>query len=189
MLKNFKPIGKISSCDLEPLINALNTSDLWNNNDLRTKFDNSPHSAVDDIWIRFNDLTKDQDVLNNKECIWYDAVTTLPVSNIIYQLMQFVGADRIGRVIITRMKPGGKIEPHEDHGEPATYYQRFHLAIKNSSGASFKCGDEEYEPIPGEIFLVNNKLTHQVENNSMADRITMIIDLHTKFFEDFKQTQ
>jgi hypothetical protein len=74
-------------------------------------------------------------------------------------------------------------------GGPATYYQRFHVALQSKDGQVFKCGDEEFTPETGLVYAVNNALEHSVENNSDIDRLTMIIDLRTALLEDLKKTQ
>ena len=56
-MKNFQLI--YSSLDTSPLLVDLKTkSHLWNQNTLRTKTEGTPHSQVDDIWLRMNDLSK-----------------------------------------------------------------------------------------------------------------------------------
>lgn len=183
------PIGKV---DVQPLIDALNQyPELWNLNTLRTTHDQSPHTQVQDIWIRFNEIAEDstrQSLLDDKESIWYGSASVLPVREYIYRLAHDVFADRIGRIIITKMAPGTKIDPHVDMGGPATYYQRFHIAIQSKDGQVFKCGDEAFTPETGDVYAVNNSLEHSVENNSDVDRLTMIIDLRTPFLEELKKT-
>jgi aspartyl/asparaginyl beta-hydroxylase (cupin superfamily) len=99
-----------------------------------------------------------------------------------------VCADRIGRIIITKLSPGLKISLHQDMGAPNNYYQRFHVAIQSDEGQVFKCGDEEFTPENGEVYAFNNSLEHGVENNSKIDRLTMIVDLRTPFLESLKRT-
>jgi hypothetical protein len=190
MMKNFIPIATV---DVQPLVDALNQyPEMWNQNTLRTTHFMSPHTEVQDIWIRFNKIESDatrQSLLDDNESIWYGSAGPLPIREIIYPLMHDVFADRLGRVIITKMAPGTKITPHADMGGPATYYQRFHVALQSKDGQVFKCGDEEFTPETGLVYAVNNALEHSVENNSDIDRLTMIIDLRTALLEDLKKTQ
>jgi hypothetical protein len=54
-LRNFLKIAE--GVDVMPLLSALARSpELWNQNLLRTTHQSSPHTQVDDIWLRFNDL-------------------------------------------------------------------------------------------------------------------------------------
>jgi hypothetical protein len=180
--------------NVQPILDALDANpQLWNQNPIRTTHvENdyglkSPHLEVDDILIRFNrmDQSLEQAVVAT-DCYWYPASDLIPVDQIIYQLMPAVRADQIGRVMITKMAPGAFIAPHEDQGPPAEYYQRFHLCLQNEPGAQFICGDEVMEPLPGDLFWVNNAATHSVRNDSMVDRLTLIIDLRTTFNEHLK---
>jgi hypothetical protein len=186
-MKNFQ---HITTFETEPLLVALREShDLWNQFPIRTTHPNSPHTQVDDILIRFNELTSDpRDAIDDKECYWFPAASQLPVANYIYTLLATVFGDQIGRCVITKMAPGTKITKHEDHGSPANYYQRFHIAIQQEPGAVFHCQDESYTPKQGDVFIFNNSLEHSVENNSTVDRITMIVDIRTPYFEHIKQT-
>lgn len=186
--KNFRILA--DNLPVQDLLDALNQQpDLWDQNDLRTSHVGSAHSDVSDIWVRFN--RPDQGFgqqIDDTACYWYPASSRLPVDVSLYYLMMAVRGDQLGRVIITKLPPGGKITAHEDKGPPAEFYQRFHLCIQNEPGAVFKCGDEEIEPEPGMLFWVNNAVKHEVENNGNIDRITMIVDVKTWFGEDSKPT-
>lgn len=162
---------------------------LWNINNLRTTHSQSPHKQVDDIWIRFNKLDGSlQKAVEDKETYWYPASGVLPCTHYMYPLMEVVHGDRFGRCVITRMAPGVSIDSHKDMGAPVGYYQRFHLALQNAEGAVFKCDDEEFCPKTGDLFIVANHKEHSVVNNSELERITMIIDVHTPWFEHIKPT-
>lgn len=188
MLKNFQTI--LTNLNVQPLLDALKENEhLWNQNTLRTTHEKSPHKEVDDIWIRFNDLSKDvREAIEDKETMWYPAAFVLPTSTYIFTLAQLVAGDRFGRCVITRTPPGHKIDRHVDYGSPVAYYQRFHIALQNEEGAAFICGDEEFTPQAGDVFVFDNSKEHEVVNNSSTDRITMIVDIHTKCFEHIKPT-
>lgn len=187
-MQNFQLIAR--NIDTTAIINALKDNEyLWNQNNLRTTHELSPHKQVDDIWIRFNNLDGSlQKAVEDKEALWYPASYVLPVRTYMYPLMEIVDGDRLGRCVITRMGPNTKIDSHKDMGAPVGYYQRFHLALQNAEGAVFKCGDEEFTPQTGDLFIVANQRDHEVINNSDIDRITMIIDVHTTAFEHIKPT-
>lgn len=162
-----------------PLVAQLHLQDLWDKNTLRTTHPDSPHKQANDIWLRFNEVGEDvSKVIDEHESIPYPAWDKLPQAHtLIFDLMRVVGGTRLGRVMITKLKPGGKIEPHEDGGSSATYYKRFHIMLQNQPGSLFDCGDESVYMAPGEVWYFNNQVTHAVVNNSQDDRITMIIDI------------
>ena len=81
----------------------------------------------------------------------------------------------VGRVILTRMKPGGEIERHTDEGPYADKYDRFHVCL---SGDSLFCVEGVPQAMqPGQLFWFNHKLPHWVVNRTESDRIHLIIDL------------
>jgi hypothetical protein len=83
--KNFIPIA---TANVQPLVEALNQyPEMWNQNTLRTTHFMSPHTEVEDIWVRFNKIESDatrQSLLDDNESIWYGSAGPLPVRDIIY---------------------------------------------------------------------------------------------------------
>jgi hypothetical protein len=150
--------------------------ELWNQNRLRQEYPNSPHREADDIWLRFQSLNSN--VIDEHECVEYQAWHTLPrARSIVHGLVRQAEGVRIGRVVITRLTPGGRIYPHADGGSPATYYERFQVGLQCMPGVSFRAGGETIEQRSGDIFWFDNTQEHEVINNSADDRIVMIVDV------------
>lgn len=170
-----------------PLLDAvMRQPELWNRNRIRTTHPCTPHTEVDDIWLRFNDLTlfektgESSAVIDEHESINYPAMLMLSQARpIIFDLMRRVDGERLGRVLITRLAPGKKIAPHEDGGSHAAYYDRYHIILKNAPGSIFRAGLETVTMKTGEVWYFDNSQTHEVINNSSDDRITMIVDIRT----------
>jgi len=169
------------------LTSVMRQPELWNQNLLRTTFDNSPHREVLDIWLRFNDVNKfnDEDryngVMDDHESIDYPSFALLPQARpLIFNLMHFVEGKRLGRVLITRLEPGKQVYSHIDSGSHAEYYDRYHIVLKNSKGSIFRAGDETVCMNPGDIYWFDNSVEHEVINNSYEDRIVMIVDIRSK---------
>lgn len=167
--------------------------ELWNQNKLRTTHHLSPHTEVEDVWLRFNDLqpykkatesetlSEYAGVMDEHESICYPAWSALPQAHpIIFDLMHMVQGTRLGRVLITRLAPGKRIGAHVDGGSHAAYYERYHCFLQNAPGSNFRAGDETLCAKAGELFWFNNAMEHEVINNSAEDRITMIIDVACK---------
>lgn len=161
--------------------------ELWNQNLLRTTFDNSPHRDVSDIWLRFNDVEKFNDenryngVMDDHESVDYPAFARLPhARSLIFNLMRFVEGKRLGRILITKLEPGKKVHPHRDSGSHAEYYDRYHIVLKNSEGSIFRAGDEVVTMKAGDIYWFDNSAEHEVINDSYDDRIVMIVDIRSK---------
>lgn len=193
-MRNFQKIGQ--GIDVVPIVNALiRQPELWNAETCRTKFAGSPHSSVDDILVRFNDLEPYRNInpdgktmseyvgaVNDEhESICQPAWDKLPECHqIIFDLMHYLKSFRLGRVLITRLSPGKSIDPHRDGDAHAAYYERYHVILQNNLGSVFKCGDEQVHMNMGEIWWFQNAITHSVVNHSNDDRLTMIVDMRLK---------
>ena len=147
---------------------------------------NSPHSEMKDIWVRYGDIKPCIEsgdfsgIADEHDSVWYDAAKKLPeVMPIVFDLMKLVKGERLGGVLITKLPPGGKINPHTDAGWHAAYYDKYYAVIQNKEGASFHFEDGVIEPREGEIYWFDNSNLHWVENKTNIDRIAMIICIKT----------
>lgn len=98
---------------------------------------------------------------------------------LVFNLMAAVEGERLGRVMINKLLPGGVIYPHADTPLHADYWDRFHIVLASAPGSNFRCGDEVVNMRTGDIWWFNNKLEHEVVNNSAHERVHMIIDIRT----------
>ena len=179
-MRNFCKI--FEGLDVVPLLSALATKPhLWNQNDLRTTFPGSPHAECDDIWLFFNDVPADPlEVANDILVRPYPAWSELPQAHaLVFDLMRRVNGVHLGRVLITRLAPGGRIPEHTDQGAPADYYQRFQIAIQALPGCLFGVGEEVVQFSMGECWWIDNCQPHSVVNNSADDRLAMVVDIRT----------
>jgi quercetin dioxygenase-like cupin family protein len=178
-MRNFLKIA--DNVDVLPVVNALAVNaDLWNQNTLRTDNPLSPHSEVDDIWVFFNDPKDPQAVINDIQTHPFPAWDRLhPIKDMILNLMRRVNGVQLGRVIMTRMKPGARIAPHVDGGAPATFYSRYQMALQCLPGVVFRAGDEVVEMRSGDVWWFDNTVEHEVINNSADDRIAMVVDIRS----------
>lgn len=176
-MNNFQKLAQ--GLNVAPLLNAIMRSpELWDRDALRTTYPGTPHSQVGDIWLRFNDISDPNKVIDDIECINYPAWYDLPQArDIVFGLMRTVEGERLGRVLITRLRPGDKIDPHCDEGAPATYYDRYHVVLNSAPGCLFRAGQEMVNMATGEVWWFDNTLEHEVVNNSVDDRIHMIVDI------------
>lgn len=193
-MRNFHRISQ--GIDTIPLMNALiRQPELWNAETCRTSFSGSPHTSVDDILLRFNDLEPYRRIspdgktmseyvgaVNDEhESICHPAWgKLLECHSIVFDLMHYLKAFRLGRILITRLPAGKIINPHKDGDAHAEYYERYHIILQNNPGSIFKCGDEQVQMCAGEIWWFQNAIEHSVLNYSNDDRLTMIVDLRLK---------
>ena len=155
-------------------------SHLWNQNTLRTKHPGTAHSQVDDIWLRFNQVSEGDEfkVIDDMEAINYPAWWELTeCRNLCFWLMARMHGERLGRAMVTRLKPGAVITPHVDMGAPATYYDRFHVVLQGAPGSLFRAGDETVTMRTGQVWWFDNQVEHEVVNNSVDDRIHIVVDI------------
>lgn len=174
-MRNFYRIA--SGVDTAQLMHDLALSaHLWNANRLRQVYPGSPHAEADDIWLRFQ--PDGCDVVDEHECVEFPAWWRLSAArHMVHTLQRQVEGVRLGRVVITRLKPGGRIYPHADGGSPATYYERYQIALHARPGVSFRAGEEVIEQRTGDVWWFDNTAEHEVINNSDDDRVVMIVDI------------
>lgn len=80
------------------------------------------------------------------------------------------------RVLLAKLRAGGKIPHHTDAGFSLLNCHRVHIPIVTNDGVVFFVGGEEKNMQVGELWEINNGLDHAVENRGYEDRIHLIID-------------
>lgn len=187
-MRNFQLIAK--NVDVKPLHHALvRQPELWNRQTFRTTYANTPHGEVDDIWLRYSDVDRTADpedtspVQNDHGAVWYPAATKLPeMKPLVLDLMRFLGAYELSRMLITRLKPGGRILPHADAVGDYVHLgdiQRYHVVVQGLPGSIYRCGNEEVCMQTGEVWWFQAHETHEIVNNSADDRIHLMADLRS----------
>jgi hypothetical protein len=170
----------------------------WQADDFLRKYPQGPFGDTDTIMLRFPEidtgLTDEQIELykqnmlpgyDQHESVFRPAWDQLPQAHdFVFDLARFTRATRIGRVLINRIKPGGRIFRHADTPEHVRYWKRFHLVLQGQPGAVIYCGeesdgskDEAMQMLTGRLFYFRNELFHEVRNESSVDRLSMVIDL------------
>lgn len=171
----------------------------WEADTFLRKYPQGPFGDTDTIMLRFPEiatgLTDEQIELykqnllpgyDQHESVFRPAWDQLPQAHdFVFDLARFTRATRIGRVLINRIKPGGRIFRHADTPEHVRYWKRFHLVLQGQPGAVIYCGeesdgskDEALQMMTGRLFWFRNELEHEVRNESSVDRISIVIDLH-----------
>ena len=96
-----------------------------------------------------------------------------------------VNGKELGRIMIVKLLPGGRVIPHIDTGMYFQRYHRFHVPITTNSQVLF-IGPSDTKPIHmpnGILCQLMNRQLHGVENNSNDDRIHIIVDINTDMFD------
>lgn len=164
--------------------------ELWAEDTFLRNYPQGPFGEVESIMLRFpvvaTGLTDKQIKLykQNKlpgydqhESVDQPAYAKLHEARaLVMNVFAAVAGERLGRVMINKIAPGGHIFPHADTPAHCDYYRRFHVVLQSAQGVEFRCGNETTYWETGSVFWFNNKLEHEIWNHSDADRIHMIID-------------
>ena len=161
---------------------------LWEPGRQRSEYPGSAHAAADAILLRGPAEITPKAFFRELEQVDYEAAHTLmpevaQITNNVYDRVGFVRYT--GRSMITRLPPGGRIQPHVDEGLYADVYDRFHVCL-DAEGTVFRCGSEGAEMRPGEIWWFNHKRTHEVLNCGARARIHLILDLDTVAYKELR---
>lgn len=164
-------------------------SQIWKDDTYLSDYPQGPFGDCESIILRFPPRTVHETeealkefntTFDQHECVDQDVFKLLPEARpLIFALMTYAAGERLGRVIINKVKPGGVIYPHADTPAHAKYYDRFHIVLKSAPGVVFRCGSEKVYMETGSSWWFNNALEHEVINNSADDRIHMVIDIRT----------
>lgn len=175
------PFCKIhSGLDVEKAkAELISNSSMFGEFGARKNAQGSPHSEMDDIWVRYGDLSgmiESGDysrIAEYHDSIW---LKDLPeIKKLCFDVMSMVGGERLGGVLVTKLPPSGKISPHRDGGWHAEYYDKFYIPIQNAIGSVFGFDGGDINPSEGDVWQFDNSVTHWVNNDSKEDRIAMII--------------
>lgn len=185
-MKNFMLLGQ--GMDVIPLMLQLQRQpELWKADTYLRDYPQGPFADVETVFLRFPPMSVselEQSKKDQHECVWMDGALHLPAARgLIFWLMSRVDGERLGRVMLNKIRPGGRIFPHADTPVHANYWDRFHYVVKSAPGCNFRCGDETLNMQLGELWWFQNAIEHEVVNNSADDRIHLIIDIRTSHFQ------
>lgn len=158
------------------LVEQLQNPAVWNRHPVRLY---GPHSKLSDIWVRFRDaeeLTAPERYAEAHESVWYPVIKDIPlVLPLVDEVMEAVGGQQLGGVLITKIPPHEICKPHRDTGWHATYYEKFAVQLQSNLNQAFCFEDKELRTMPGDLYTFDNSRLHWVVNNSDTDRMTLII--------------
>lgn len=189
-MRNFLRIA--SGVNVTPLMLAIaRRPDLWKADTYLRDYPQGPFGEIDSIMLRFPEkrvFEQEEEVAAYKrgehfydqhESVSQPAMRMLPEAQaLVNQVFAAVGGVRLGRVMINRIAPGGRIFPHADTPEHVAYYSRYHLVLQSEPGVVFRCGDETAYWETGALFWFRNAEVHEVLNDSDSDRIHLVLDSH-----------
>ena len=80
------------------------------------------------------------------------------------------------RMLLAKLRAGGKIPAHTDAGYSLLNCHRVHIPVITSDSVDFTVGDETITMSTGEAWEINNGEQHHVHNRGHEDRVHLIID-------------
>ncbi len=80
------------------------------------------------------------------------------------------------RAMAAKLKANGRITPHRDTLKSFGMGHRIHIPITSSEFVRFTIAGKPFAFEPGNVYELNNRLTHSVVNMGDEDRITFIFD-------------
>jgi hypothetical protein len=97
-------------------------------------------------------------------------------------MFKTVNGKTLGRIMIVNLEPRGQVPLHVDPKDYFEMYSRFHVPFKTNPNVVFNGGeDTENEHMPLQyLSRLNNRLPHQLDNNSDENRIHLIVDIETE---------
>ncbi len=80
------------------------------------------------------------------------------------------------RLVLTRLNSGGAIQKHFDNGFSLLCSHRIHMPVITNDEVHFTVGESVKALKSGELWEINNRLLHGVENSSDLNRVHLIMD-------------
>ena len=194
-MKNFHRLAV--GLNVGPLLASIvRNPDWWHEDTYLRTFPQGPFGETDSIILRFPPrpvpATEEEKqeylrTVDQHECVDQPIYGRLPEARqLVMNLFAYVGGTRLGRVMINRIQPGGRIFKHADTLAHANYWHRHHICLQSAPGVVFAAGDEQVYMAPGEAWWFNNgkgtseeedRPQHEVINNSAVERIHMVVDV------------
>lgn len=169
---------KSKAFDVSELLKEIESNPgLWNRHRSRL-VGYGPHSALSDIWVRYNDISNvGRDFNGPHKSVWYPAAYEIPsVFPLIAGTLDLVHGKELGGVLITKIPPGEECKPHRDSGWHAEYYNlKVAVQLKGNKDQAFHFETESLSALPGDVYVFQNQYTHWVTNPTDEERMTLII--------------
>ena len=183
-MSNFRKLAK--GIPVTAALAEVIKNDYWNWLNLRRLFLGSCHREVDDVVMRFAKIDYPatmMSVMDDLSSVSYAPWYLHPkVTDLIFtEIRKYLNDNLVplGRVMVTKLRPGGRIYPHRDEGGYARVHMRFHLALQSGgAGCVFRCGTEKVTMATGELWWFDHEKEHEVINDESVDRIHLIADFH-----------
>ena len=180
---NFLRIGQLDIAGLKELVGNL-TEDQWDSFSIRQKrYEVHQHTQtiglVYDLDFRHSHPTRLPTLKIFEDAMrpaLKMAADHFEQSETGQRLIKQFGLGYFIRASLVRLKAGCGIAEHRDMNFSLTHSHRIHLPIVTNDEVSFTVGGETITMREGELYEINNRRLHSVQNDSADDRVHLILD-------------
>ena len=182
-LGNFSFLGNIEIDELKNLVLSL-SDEQWDDFSIRQKIYEVHQNTrmiglVYDLDFRHSHPTRLPALAMFEEAlrpILMKTAAHYEESEIGKQLLQDNKLGYFIRASLVRLTAGCDITAHRDMNFSLTHSHRIHLAIISNDEVWFTVGNESINMRAGELYEVNNRRVHSVDNKGEEDRVHLILD-------------
>lgn len=166
---------------------AISTSWGISPDDWRKNTPGSPHHDVDSVILRGPLSLKLEHVFDDVDSWWYvDADAHRRGGILEYRWLEGMAAVALlahhrgwdlGRVMLCRLNPGGRIDPHIDEGAYSRAHRRLHFVIGAGPGSLTTVGSQTLHLPPGTVWAFDHQQLHSAHNDDPKPRVHLIVDI------------
>lgn len=171
-------IAKVFDYDITEILAAMpQLDDCWAEESWRRTAPYTPHIDSDMIYFRRQPGSRPRDVMHQLASVATRHLAVGPFATLIDALVERVEG-RPARAMVVRLRPGGRVLPHADHGIYADATERYHVPLITNPGAWFQFGDARFHMAAGGVFAFDKHIEHSAGNDGAEDRLHLILDVH-----------
>ena len=174
----------LGNCDILTLKNKVKnlSDDIWNMETIRQNI-YKVHKNTKTINLLWSLESLTNPFIENKKSREY---YSLQIDNFLEKIknlyIEKYGKGKFKRIILTKLKAKSNIDAHQDLGKSLENCFRTHIPIITNPDVYFFVSGEKKNMKEGEIWEINNRNLHMVENQSEFDRVHLIVDYEIKNF-------
>ena len=182
-MKNFELL--VAGLDVKPMLDVLEQNpELWKENTIRQEYPGSCHGETENIFLRGPKTLTHQDYFFDLGAFDYPAMEKFvePLLVLLRPVFTKLQVSEMGRMILVKLNPHGRVGTHIDEGMYADHYSRFHICLQGEEGSTLTAYNETQHFSPGEAWWFNHKSVHYATNDSDLPRIHIIFDAVTPLY-------
>jgi hypothetical protein len=168
-----KDWGEVDTTILREAV--LNQDDLAWDEDDRRQDDYDVHRQTKSIVVLFASLSWPRVTITREKGWDRIADAANPIMAEIIERFYSPGGTII-RAVAAKLAAGGNITPHIDSLKSFAYGHRIHIPVTTNNLVRFMIDGRPYRFEVGNVYEINNQMTHSVMNAGKEDRISFIFD-------------